>query len=682
LKITLGVAAVATELLVQDADTLIDPNRTGAVQHIGRATMDDRRASAPGRDVLDLVNTQPGWLLEANGILHPRGSEYQVQYVIDGIPIADNRSPAFAQSLGVEEFESMNIRTGNYPAEYGRKLGGVIEVSTERDRTPGLHGRAVLQGGSFATQSGYASLQYATNRATLGVSGEGMRTERYLDGPVEENFTNRASGGGGAARFDFDSTDNDRTRMYVLRRRTGFLVPNELLQEQAGQRQDRSAQETMGHITHQHVFSPRLLGNVRWMSRDTRADLWSNPLSTPIAPFQDRGFRESYVNGSLSGTYGRHEWKTGVEAVFGSLEENFAYRITAYRLNPGNVRIFDRDVPAAFNFHERGKNREQAFFVQDLWRIRNWTVSAGLRYDHYKLVAQNDGWSPRFAVSYHVAPAGLVLHASYDRTFETPAVENILLASADHVAELGGEGSFLPLQPSRGHFFEAGFAKSVGGRFRIDGVAFRRAIVNFADDSVLFNTGVSFPITFSKASVYGYEAKLDMPSWGMFSGFVSYSNMGSQGYTPVTGGLFLGDEAEELLSSHAGFPITQDQRNTVRARVHAQLHKRAWVAFAGRYNSGLPVELEGATDEDFVRAQYGDRILERVNFERGRVRPSSTLDLSAGVDLWKQERRRARVVADVLNFTDRLNVINFAGVFSGTAIEPGRSFSIRLQTEF
>ena len=74
----------------------------------------------------------------------------------------------------------------------------------------------------------------------------------------------------------------------------------------------------------------------------------------------------------------------------------------------------------------------------------------------------------------------------------------------------------MPLHPSRGHFFEAGFSKSVGGRFRVDGVAFRRAITKFADDSVLFNTGVSFPITFANAHIYGYEAKLDMPRWGIF----------------------------------------------------------------------------------------------------------------------------------------------------------------------
>jgi enoyl-[acyl-carrier-protein] reductase (NADH) len=36
----------------------------------------------------------------------------------------------------------------------------------------------------------------------------------------------------------------------------------------------------------------------------------------------------------------------------------------------------------------------------------------------------------------------------------------------------------------------------------------------------------------------------------------------------------------------------------------------------------------------------------------------------------------------LLNVTNRLNVINFAGLFSGTAIAPPRSFAIRLHADF
>src|SRR6185369_74445 len=112
-------------------DTLLDPVQTA--KYLPRQVLRDHPTSTPGRSVSGLVNTQPGWLLEANGILHPRGSEYDVQYVIDGVPLYDNRSPAFAQGLNVEEFQSLNVRTSGYPAEFGLKLGGVIETANEQD---------------------------------------------------------------------------------------------------------------------------------------------------------------------------------------------------------------------------------------------------------------------------------------------------------------------------------------------------------------------------------------------------------------------------------------------------------------------------------------------------------------------------------------------------------------------
>jgi hypothetical protein len=99
------------------------------------------------------------------------------------------------------------------------------------------------------------------------------------------------------------------------------------------------------------------------------------------------------------------------------------------------------------------------------------------------------------------------------------------------------------------------------------------------------------------------------------------------------------------------------------------------------YASGLPLEREDLEDldpDDDERA----RILERVNFERGRVRPAHSIDLSTGVDLWSRERRDVRVQFEALNVTNQLNVINFAGLFSGTALYPPRTYAARLQLNF
>jgi hypothetical protein len=64
------------------------------------------------------------------------------------------------------------------------------------------------------------------------------------------------------------------------------------------------------------------------------------------------------------------------------------------------------------------------------------------------------------------------------------------------------------------------------------------------------------------------------------------------------------------------------------------------------------------------------------------VRPSLALDASAGVELWKKDDLRFLLQADVRNINNRVNVINFAGLFSGTAVAPPRSYALRLEADF
>jgi len=45
-------------------------------------------------------------------------------------------------------------------------------------------------------------------------------------------------------------------------------------------------------------------------------------------------------------------------------------------------------------------------------------------------------------------------------------------------------------------------------------------------------------------------------------------------------------------------------------------------------------------------------------------------------------RRVLRVQADLQNLNNRLNVLDSAGLFSGTAIAPPRNYSVRLEALF
>jgi len=672
--VTLTLAPVQTQVTVTPDATLLDTRQTSAVNRIGTDTLQRRITALPGRSLSDVVNTQPGWLLEANGILHPRGSEYQVQYVIDGLPITDNRSPSFAPELDANDVHAMSIITGGFPAEYGRKLGGLIEVVTAGDLRQGFHGTAVASAGSFGTGTGSVATQYGWRRTLVGLLAGVSRTDRYLDPPVEENFTNTGTSANLAAQFEREFSRADRLGLTVRHGRTDFLVPNERVQEEAGQRQDRDTHETSAQISYQHLFSANVVGDLRGMTRTLRARLSSNALSTPIAAEQDRGFREGYVKGTVTAHAGIHEWRAGVDADISGLRETFDYRIS----DPSQ---FDPDTPLVFAFSDRQPDREQAVFVQDRIAAGPWTINAGLRWDHYRLLVEQNAWSPRLGVAWSWPNHDLVVRASYDRAFQTPATENLLLAGSAAVETVSGNVLRLPVRPSIGNFFETGFSKRLFSTVRLDVAHFRREMTNFADDDLLLNTGVSFPIAFREADVRGTEVKLELPAGRTVAGSISYANMSGTGSLPVTGGLLLGEEATSALLASERFPISQDQRHTIRGRLNYQLSPRGWVAVAGSYGSGLPVEFVG--DLDDALAQYGHRIVDRVDLEAGRVRSSASIDAAASYLVFNSNGgRRLRVQADVLNLTNRLNVINFAGLFSGTAIGPPRSFAIRLQMEF
>jgi outer membrane receptor protein involved in Fe transport len=335
-------------------------------------------------------------------------------------------------------------------------------------------------------------------------------------------------------------------------------------------------------------------------------------------------------------------------------------------------------VPPQFRFAGRQRGREESAFAQDVMQAGHWTFSAGLRWDGYRMLVHDSAVSPRLSAAWYWPRAGLVLRASYDRAFEAPSIENLLLASSAAAQHLTNTSTGLPVNPSRGNFYEVGLSKSIAGHMRLEASYFERRIHDFSDDDLLLNTGISFPIAFAAAEIHGVEAKLEVPRWGPVSGFLSYSNMAGTGRLPITGGLFLEPNAAELLHSTASFAVTQDQRNSARSRMRYQLAPRLWAALGASYASGLPIELDDAVDVNELIAQYGERVVRRVNFDRGRIRPSFSMDASVGADVWKHENRSVRLQADVLNLTNRLNVINFASLFSGTALAAPRMVTVRI----
>jgi hypothetical protein len=671
--IQLALPTVSQSVTISAAKTLINPDQPGAVSQIGSDQIQNRLSSIPGRSLQDLVNSQPGWLYEGNAVLHPRGSEYQTQFVVDGIPLTDNRSPSFGPAIDADDVQSLSIYTAGIPAEYGRKMGGVIEVNTLQDSQPGLHGQFVLSGGSFNSAGVAAQGQYAWDKNTVGASAAGSMTDHYLNPVVPQNYTNTGTLGDFSINYERDLTSKDRLHFIVRHELSRYDIPNEQVQQAAGQLQTADNIETIGIASYQHTFSSNAVADFRTMVRDNTIGFNSNPQSTPIQVFQQNFFREAYFKGTTTVTHGRNEWKFGFESDNTFLNENFRYHIT----DPSQ---FDEDTPIDFSFLANRPDLEQSAFVQDQIRLKNWTISAGLRWDHYQLLLNRHAVDPRFSISRYFPSADLVLHFSYDRVFQTPSFENILLSSSIAVESID-PASFLrlPVEPSEGNYYEAGFTKVFLGNVKLDTNYFRRLVSNYADDDQIDNTAISFPIAFQKAIIYGAEAKLELPEWRRFSGFLSYSYTVGQAWYPVTGGLFLGGDAQGLPTS-GHFPDSQDQRNTVRGRLRYQVKPRFWIAGGIQFDSGLPFEFDG--DPSQALMEYGQQVFDRINFARGRIYPSFQVNASAGADLYKSDRMNMRFQIDGQNLTNILDVVDFGGLFSGNAIGPSRSVAMRLTTVF
>jgi hypothetical protein len=119
---------------------------------------------------------------------------------------------------------------------------------------------------------------------------------------------------------------------------------------------------------------------------------------------------------------------------------------------------------------------------------------------------------------------------------------------------------------------------------------------------------------------------------------------------------------------------------TLFAPTSAQQTSRWWFATGAEYGSGLPFKFSGDAAE--AVATYGQAVIDRLNFVRGRVKPSFSVNASVGADLHKKESRSLTLQADVASLNNRLNVIDLGGLFSGNAIGPPRSYFLRLTATF
>jgi outer membrane receptor protein involved in Fe transport len=695
---SLAVSATAETVTVTADTGLIEQDRTSSDTDINQTILERQAGAAPSKGVAAVVASTPGFVPDDNGRLHPRGSESQVQFVVDGVPITDNLSAIFSTSLDTRTMRTVEVLTGGIPAEFGDKLAGVINVNTRSGLEMPTQGGISLSGGSFST--GEVGVDFSTHTEKFGLltNLSSTTSKRYLDPPTIDNFHNFGRTGKGFLRLDYQFSPNDHVRGTFTFGGSNFYVPNRLEQEIAGQDQRQRLRDNSQSITYEHIFSPNTLGQFSFFNRYGTARLASNPLSTPAVAFQDRSLQNIGGLASLTLTRGSHNIKFGGQMTFTPVHERFSFYPTVPfedfvdengTVVPNPINSFNAAHPFVFEGHKTG--RALSAYIQDRFQLfRNFTLDLGLRYDNYKLVIKDDAFSPRIAIAYYIPRTKTTLRASYNRFFQPPPAENLLLASSTEAAALSplavvqGQSGARPILVDKENAFEVGAQQQLGNFFRLNMTVYQKRIENFADKDQFIETGVIFPIAISQGRVTGEELRLESADIHGFRGFVSYANAYAYGVTPISGGLFLGEAVESLNDPGVKFAADHDQRNSLQFQVN-YTHRRSgiYAIFGGRYDSGSPTDVEpGTTLADFTAEGFDPRLYNEIDFQRGRVRPRLLLDFSIGADIFQKERASLNLQFDIQNLTNELFLYNFESVFSGTHIGYPRLFSGRVALRF
>lgn len=693
LEQTTAAVTVTTE-----TGAMIEPDRTSSDTDIGQTILERPVGAAPSRAIESIVASTPGFVTDDNGRMHPRGSESQVQYVVDGVPITDNLSAIFSTSLDARTLRTVEVLTGGIPAEFGDKLAGVINVNTRSGLEGPTQGGISFSGGSFST--GETAVDFSTHTKKLGLltNLSASTSQRYLDPPTLDNFHNFGRTGKGFFRLDYQFDANNSLRGVFNFGGSNFEVPNRFNQEVAGQDQRQRLRDNSQNISFQHIFSANAVAQFSFFHRQNNAQLTSNTLSTPVVANQDRTLQNYGAIGSLAVTRGSHNMKFGGQVTITPLDEHFSFYPTQQfpdlvdndgNVFPNPVNNFNAANPFVFNQSKTG--RTLSAYVQDRFTaFKNFTLDLGVRYDNYKLLINEQELSPRVGFAYFIPKTKTTLRASYNRLFQPPPAENLLLASSSAAAALSpiavlqGITTVQPILPDKQNAFEAGAQQLLSQFFRLNLTVYQKRIENFSDKDQFFETGVIFPIAISSGRVTGEELRLESTDIHGFHTFVSYANSRAFGVTPITGGLFLGEDPQDLFLHGLKFANDHDQRNEAQFQVSYN-HRPSglYASFTGRYDSGVPVDVEpGTTLADFVAQGFDPRLFDKIDFQRGRVRPRTILDLSVGADLMQKERVSMNLQFDVQNLTNELFLYNFESVFSGTHVGYPRLFSGRLSLRF
>lgn len=657
-------AAIAEQVTVRAESDMLDVSRPATV-----TTLDRRRIEevAPGRRV-QLTDVVTPFVASAVGshdnLVHLRGNELSLNTFVDGVSFFDNPHTLFTPGLSPDVVQSMNVITGGFPAEFGNRFGGILDVVTRSGFDADGRGRLEVDGGTYLRDS--ASVDYGAHTERFGVLvyGQAFQSARFLNTPDPERFHDDGRGARSFARLDVRPDEADAFRIVLTGDGTNLELPNTAEDEARGRDYFQRNREQTAILAWDHVLDGSRSFTVSAYERLASARLV--PTSDPFS-IQAGGLRSDLTAG-LKGDYlqvaggGRHVVKAGADVMVLSLREDFFLDPRADEAGGESARrreeADEEAGPEAFSFRGRRTGFEGSLYAQDEARLaRGLTANVGLRYDRYDVGVRGWALSPRLNVAYTLPDGATTIHAAYNRFFSPPPVEDQLLS-----AFLGVGGR--PPQIMRSNHVEAGVSRIFGHLVTARVTGYWRSDENSFETTEIANVRVFVPTTFARGKAYGLEfgAELrEIERLGL-SAYAGYTAQRAFQTGPVSGGF-----SDEAVAPGQTGPAAFDQVHTAVGGVSWR-ERRTGVFAAARveYGSGTPATLPGADGDEM----------------RVRLPGHTVLGLTAGVPVVRGDRRSVALRFDAENVTNEVYAIAKESAFTPVQYSAPRFLSASLVVGF
>src|SRR5262245_19379433 len=344
-----------------------------------------------------IVTAAPGMIRGHDDFVHVRGEEVALNPLINGVAFWENPHAVFSSGLSPDVIDTANVMTGGFPAEYGNRFGGVVDIVTKSGLRMPKSGSITVNGGGAGRFNVLGDV--GGHHHGVGYYGFGslFESDRFLSPPDPTAINDHGQGGHGLFQLDGDLGGMGLLRTVVMVDASNLQIP--VTPQDAELRPESRANEHTRQQTAVVGWSRAwsdMTASATFYQRWSRSDLLpaTGPLTAEAALRRDLLTLGGKVD--IARFMGRQTLKFGLDAVRLRPEEQLAYDSAGYEAYADLIGVpaIHFTDPIAFTGNDSG-GQISAYVQDDIPLGDRVTADVGVRVDHYALLISTTHASPR-----------------------------------------------------------------------------------------------------------------------------------------------------------------------------------------------------------------------------------------------------------------------------------------------